>query len=575
MSDGEKAVREPGDPDRLRLLRGVERLVAEKRYREAAAVVVAALPPGPRDIPKEDLSLARRAAELFAQAGEPRSVAEVLVRCPIDLALLVADESDQMVGLAVAALAETTGRAELAFRLRSWLGHHEGAARLARQMGRHAEAGELFLRADLPLEASSSFNRAGDRPRAIEALVGIPPADSHYRQGCVAAIRLASEEGSLSFALDQFLSSFIDAPPHDVNERDALTLLANLYVRTGLKHNARKVADVLLAADPNHLIANQVRSTSRLAVPATGDGLLLPDLPAAPALPDPEDIIGAPGRLPIAGVFAVGTIVEGRYQLVQRIGRGGTSAIFKALDTILGDHIALKAFLQAIPDEAADRRIRRELRMARELTHQNIVRVHELGSHEGFRYITMELLQGVDLRDKMIEGLTMGKAIDYMIQVCDGLGAAHAKGIVHRDIKPENCFVTTTDVVKLLDFGIAKVVAAPGATVSGAILGTPAYISPEQITDYSGVTHRADLYSLGMVAYEMFTRRTPFGMPDLMTLVRMHLEATPPPLREFEPTIPEKLEKTILRLLEKKPENRQASCEELKAELTAIRPLVI
>lgn len=576
MSEEGKALREEGpDPERLTLLDRVERLEAEKQFKEAASLIAASLPPGPDDLPKDSLALVRRAAILFHKGGDHWSAAEILVRCPPDLALLVADETAQAVGLATAALAESSGRPELAFRLRSWLGHHEGAARLARQMGYHNEAGELYLRAEIPLEASKSFIQGGDRARALEALLGISRSDPTYRAACVTGIRLASDQGVLGFALDNFLAAFLEAAPHSVDERDALTLLAQLYVKTGLKHNARSVADVLLSADPGHAIANEIRSTIRTAPDLVTDGQLLPDLPDAPALPDPEDILPELGRRPIAGVFAVDTMVENRYRLLERIGRGGTSAIFKALDTVLGDNIALKAFLQAVPDEVADRRIRRELRMARELTHQNIVRVHELGSHEGFRYITMELLQGVDLRDKMTEGLDMARAMDYLIQICDGLGAAHAKGIVHRDIKPENCFVTVGGVVKLLDFGIAKVVKAPGATLSGAILGTPGYISPEQITDYSGVTHRADLYSLGMVAYELFARRPPWGVSDLMALVRMHLDVIPPPPRTFEPAIPPRLEKIILRLLEKLPEKRHASCEELKADLIAIRPLLL
>jgi serine/threonine-protein kinase len=562
------------DARKLNLLARVQQLESEARFVDAAALIAATLPPGAGELPKEHLPLARRAVGLFSRAGEVRSAAQIMVRFPIDLALLVADESGQSLGPAAAALAESTGHPELALRLRSWLGHYAAAARLARQLGKLPEAGELFQRAQMPFEASRAFSQGGDRRRAIDALLSIEETDPSYRAACVSAIRMASEEGDITFSLDDFLSAFVAGPAHDTAELDALTLLANLYVRKGLRDNAKRVAAVLLEADPSHPIALQLQTTIKVK-PPVDESLLLPDLPAAPRLPDPEDIISAPGRLPIAGVFAVGGLIEGRYKLVERIGRGGTSAIFKALDTVLGDHIALKAFLQAIPDENADRRIRRELRMARELTHHNIVRVHELGSHQGFRYITMELLQGVDLRDKMIAGLPMAKGLDYLLQICDGLGAAHEKGIVHRDIKPENCFVTTTDVVKLLDFGIAKVVSAPGATASGAILGTPAYISPEQITDYSGVTHRADLYSLGMVAYEVLAQRTPFGTPELMALIRMHMEVIPPSPRDFNPAIPEPLAGVVLKLLEKDPKLRYESCAELKRELIAIRPLVI
>ena len=576
MSEDGKASREDhSDPQAIALLARAEQLEAEGKFLEAAKIISALLPSGVDEIPKAQLSVAKRAAFLFSRAGDVRSAAQITVRFPIDLALLVADQTGQTVGLAAAALAESGGRPELAFRLRSWLGHYSGAARLARQLGRHKEAGELFLRAQMPIEACSSFGHGGDRHRAIEALLSLEPSDPAYRGACVTAIRLASEEGDISLALDHFLSSFLDTAPHDPAELDALTLLANLYVKKGLRDNARRVANVLLAADPSHPVATELRLTLKLQSGAVGEASSLPDLPAAPSLPDPEDVLPIPGRLPIAGVFGVGTLVEGRYRLVERIGRGGTSAIFKALDTVLGDHIALKAFLQAVPDENADRRIRRELRMARELTHPNIVRVHELGSQQGFRYITMELLEGTDLRDKMLNGLTMARGIDYLIQVCDGLGVAHAKGSVHRDIKPENCFVTTSEVVKLLDFGIAKVVSAPGATASGAILGTPVYISPEQISDYSGVTHKADLYSLGVVAYEMFAQRTPFGPLDLLSLIRMHMDVVPPSPRQYRPAIPRELENTILRLLEKNPARRHQDCAELKAELTAIRPLLI
>ena len=575
MSGDGKADRDDDSDSRnLSVLGRVQQLEGESRFVEAGALIVAALPQGEAEIQKAQLPMARRAVSLLSRGGEVRAAAQIMVRLPIDLALLVADESGQGVGLAAAALAESGGHPELAFRLRSWLGHYTGAARLARQLGRLTEAGEMFLRAHMPVEASGAFAEAGDRRHAIEALLGLEDTDLAYRAAAVNAIRLASEEGDISFALDRFLSSFVAASPHAAAELDALTLLANLYVKKGLRDNAKRVAAVLLAADPSHPIARQLQATIKVK-PLPDEASLLPALPEAPKLPDPEDIISAPGRIPIAGVFAVGGLIEGRYKLLERIGRGGTSAIFKALDTILGDHIALKAFLQPIPDESADRRIRRELRMARELTHQNIVRVHELGSHQGFRYITMELLQGVDLRDKMIAGLPMAKGLDYLIQICDGLGAAHEKGIVHRDIKPENCFITNTDVVKILDFGIAKVVSAPGVTASGAILGTPAYISPEQITDYSGVTHRADLYSLGMVAYEVLAQRTPFGMPDLMTLIRMHMDVVPHSPREYNPAIPEALAKTIMKLLEKDPRKRHEDCAELKSELMAVRPLVI
>ncbi len=565
------------DPEKLALAAEAHQLELQGRAAEAAAVIARGLSPGDDDLPATDHDLARKAVGFLARAGETRAAARLLVRLPGDVAIATAGEAGQGVGTAAAALAEA-GRPELALRLRSWLGHHQAAARLARQLGRHREAGLLFQRAGLPVEACHSYRDAGDRPAAIEALLALEPTDTAYRSACVTAIRLAHEEDDISFALDRFLAPFTRALPHDHGERDALTLLADLCLRHGLKDNARTTVDALRAADPEHPIAARIEQAfagNHAPPDAHAELPDLPDLPPAPRLLDPEELLPVAGGRPMSGVFSVGTLVEGRYELVERIGRGGTSAIFKALDTVLGDHIALKAFLQAIPDENMDRRIRRELKMARGLTHPNIVRVHELGSQQGFRYITMELLEGTDLRDKMRDDLPGARGIDYLIQVCDGLAAAHAQGIVHRDVKPENCFVTRSDVVKLLDFGIAKIVAAPGATMSGAILGTPTYISPEQITDYSFVTHKADMYSLGVVAYEMFAGAPPFGPAEPMALLRMHMEDTPRSPRALQPSIPVPLEQTILRLLEKEPARRHEDFGELKAELASIRALLI
>ncbi|MBK5256135.1 MAG: hypothetical protein JJE39_08890, partial [Vicinamibacteria bacterium] len=206
MSDEKKATREDrASPEYLRLPDRIERLEVENRFLPAANLIVATLPPGPDDLPEEHLPLAKRAVVLLSRGGDQRSAAEILVRCPVDLALMLVDETGQGVGLSAAALAESSGRPHIAFRLRSWLGHHEGAARLARQMGRHVDAGELFLRAQMLVEASHSFSKAGDRDRAIEALVGMESTDPSYRVACVAAIRLASEASVVSFALDRFV----------------------------------------------------------------------------------------------------------------------------------------------------------------------------------------------------------------------------------------------------------------------------------------------------------------------------------------------------------------------------------
>jgi serine/threonine-protein kinase len=155
--------------------------------------------------------------------------------------------------------------------------------------------------------------------------------------------------------------------------------------------------------------------------------------------------------------------------------------------------------------------------------------------------------------------------------VCLGLAEAHAKGIVHRDVKPENCFILASGQLKLMDFGIAKVRDAAGLTATGMVAGTPAYMAPEQVLSFSSVTASADQYSLGIMAFEMFTAMRPFRHDEPVPLMMMHANEPPPPPRSINPSLPPELERIILRCLEKDPQRRYTSCRELRGELAAVR----
>jgi len=273
--------------------------------------------------------------------------------------------------------------------------------------------------------------------------------------------------------------------------------------------------------------------------------------------------------------LSTGSVIADRYRLEKQIGQGGTASVFRALDLELEEIVAIKVFTVVIDDPDLIRRFKQELSVARQLSHPNIVRLHDIGMHNGYRFLTMELLPGTDLSSVLEKGRpSMVKALDYLTQSCNGLQLAHERGIVHRDVKPENFFVTEKGILKVMDFGIAKNAQAQKRTQAGFIAGTPPYMSPEQISGFADVTHLADIYSLGIVAYEMFTGELPFIHAEMMPLLMMHLTQPPTPPSERNPKIPAALNDVILRLLEKDPTMRIQSCKELADELARIRHLV-
>ncbi|MBI5547746.1 MAG: serine/threonine protein kinase, partial [Deltaproteobacteria bacterium] len=258
-----------------------------------------------------------------------------------------------------------------------------------------------------------------------------------------------------------------------------------------------------------------------------------------------------------------------RYRLVSALGQGGMATVFKAYDLELDLEVALKVFTLSTQDESLLARFKQELKLARSLNHPNVIRLFDLGIFAGHRYITMELLEGAVLTSLLGAPMEVRRGVGYLVQACDGLQAAHDQGIVHRDVKPDNFFVTWDGVVKVMDFGISKPRVATGLTQVGMVAGTPQYMSPEQINNFTTVTAATDLYALGVVAYEMFTGSPPFQHADLMPLLQMHVGQLPRPPRELVPALPKALEAIILTCLQKDPARRYASCADLSQALRA------
>jgi serine/threonine-protein kinase len=271
-----------------------------------------------------------------------------------------------------------------------------------------------------------------------------------------------------------------------------------------------------------------------------------------------------PGNLSHAVLLEPGVIFGDRFRLDAEIGRGGMALVFAARDLELDEEVALKVFSgQLVTREwlqDAVARFREELRVCRKLRHPNIIQVYDIGIHGGHRYFTMELLRGQSLHSLLGQPLPLAPAVSYLIQACNGLQAAHERGVVHRDVKPENIFITHEGVVKIMDFGIAKSSQNRGQTAVGTLAGTPEYMAPEQITGFSSVGPAADQYALGIVAYQMLTGDVPFAHEEIMPLLMMQREQLPTPLRQLNPSVPESIEAIVMRMLAKEASARFESC---------------
>jgi hypothetical protein len=263
----------------------------------------------------------------------------------------------------------------------------------------------------------------------------------------------------------------------------------------------------------------------------------------------------------------------GKYEVLERIGRGGMGMIFKARDPILDRLVALKVISTdvEITDELRARFFREAQACAR-MSHPNIVTVYDMGELEGRLYIVMELLEGEELKRLVAQrkALPLEDKLSIMMQVCDGLHYAHQKGIVHRDIKPGNIFVLHSGQVKILDFGIAQIANTEGGlTRTGLIMGTLRYISPEQVR--GRVDHRSDIYSVGAVFFELLAMRPPFTGDDPMHLLEQLRTEEPPPLEQLDPTIPAELAATVARALRKDPSERFSDLEQMRFHLEEVQ----
>jgi beta-lactam-binding protein with PASTA domain/predicted Ser/Thr protein kinase len=272
----------------------------------------------------------------------------------------------------------------------------------------------------------------------------------------------------------------------------------------------------------------------------------------------------------------VGTLVDGRYRIVSRLGSGGMADVFLAEDQQLGRKVALKLLHRRFAaDPGFVERFRREAQAAAGLQHPNVVGVYDRGDYDGTYYIAMEYLAGRSLKQVVRQEAPLEpiRAVDLTLQILKAARFAHRHGVIHRDLKPHNVIVDESDHVKVTDFGIARA-GASDMTETGSIMGTAQYLSPEQAQGHA-VSEASDLYSIGVILYELLTARVPFDAESAVTIALKHVSEAPAPPTSVTPSIPPALEEVVLWTLNKNPADRPKNADELITALEAARAAIL
>ncbi len=267
-----------------------------------------------------------------------------------------------------------------------------------------------------------------------------------------------------------------------------------------------------------------------------------------------------------------GTTFAGRYEIIEELGKGGMGKVYRVEDKKIKEEVALKLIKPEISsDKRTIERFSNELKMARKIRHKNICGMYDLGEEKGIHYITMEYVPGEDLKSflRRSKQLSMPTAISIAKQTCEGLSEAHGLGVVHRDLKPGNIMIDKEGNARVMDFGIARSLKAKGITGAGVMIGTPEYMSPEQV-EGKEVDQRSDIYSLGVILYEMVTGRVPVEGDTPFTIGIEHKCESPKDPKELNTQVPSDISHLILRCMEKDKEKRYQSAGELISDLALI-----
>ena len=422
-------------------------------------------------------------------------------------------------------------------------------------LGGQAQAGVGFVTLRSVDRELAAFRKI----QAVLLIVGGVAIPLALALGVLFARRITRPLGVLVRATERVRAGDFAAPlPPDTG--DEVGALASAFQAMVAQLKEKEEMDAWIGALASRAAAEGASTLSQDPGPETDSRA--PTAVSAPTLAAPQSI-------------GPGVVLEHRFRVLARVGAGGMGTVWRARDEELGEIVAIKVLPRDVVAAHPERveRFRQEIRLARRVTHRNVLRTHELLELAGHWAIVMEHVDGVSLDRLLAQGrLPLSAALRIARQICDGLEAAHAQGIVHRDLKPANVLVDSGGTVKIADFGIARAAdAADGLTRDGDVLGTPRYMSPEQAQGRPASV-RSDVYSAGVLFYEMLCGRRPFPDGPLVVLLRAHAEAEPPHPTSLNPALGVALAAVLMKALAKDPGARQGSARELSEALASAAP---
>ena len=417
-------------------------------------------------------------------------------------------------------------------------------------------SGDTYLAYFLPIRSSTDqlvgsavALRSRDRElaafRQIQAIliaVGLAALVIAFIVSFFLARKITGGVGRLVRATEQVRVGNLDAADLPVDSKDEIGILARSF-RAMLEELREKAA------------LEQYVASLTMSMGATGDA----ETVVAMAIPQR------------GGEPTVGQTFAGRYDIQGVLGRGGMGVVYRAHDRDLDDLVAIKTLRSEAlsADPSLLDRFKQEIRLARRITHPNILRTHDLGETGGLRYLSMEFVKGLTLKQLVEAGDILPTPVGLRIakQICAGLAAAHEVGVIHRDIKPQNIIIEATGGLKIMDFGIARLKEERGMTAEGTVVGTPDYMSPEQARGQQ-LDFRSDIYSTGVVLYEVFTGTIPFEGETPLAVVLKHIQEAPPSPQTRNPRIDPRISQIILKCMQKDPKDRYQTVNDLYEALT-------